>query len=154
MNTSFSSLHNGQPNASRRWPRMILYSLLLLAVPLALPSGMVFAAVGAWWAVKSGTVIFLPAGAVLLLAGLAILHRRSIADLVVLALATLATTAWWIAGSDSGSWVLRSLVELSSRSELMLGLLVIMLATLLFVRWHRLFSAPAERTPLAAAYVR
>lgn len=133
---------------------MILYVMLLLAVPVALPLGMVFAAIGAWLAIQSGSVIYLPVGAAILLAGLALLHGRSTADLVMLALVPLALAGWWIAGSDGRSWMQTSLVELSGRIELLLGMLVIMVAALLFAHWHRLFSGPAGRARLAAAYVR
>lgn len=133
---------------------MILYGMLLLAVPLALPLGMGFAAMGALLAVKSGSVIYLPVGAALLLAGLALLRGRSTADLVMLALVSLALAAWWLAGIDARSRMLTSLVELSSRIELMLGLLVVMVAALLFAQWHRSAAGPAAHARLAAAYVR
>lgn len=133
---------------------MILYGMLMLAVPMALPLGMGFAAMGALLAVKSGSVLYLPVGAAILLAGLALLHGRSTADLVMLALVVLALAAGWLAGSDGRSWMLRSLVELSGRIELMLGLLVIMVAAILFAHWYRLFSGQARRARLAAAYVR
>ena len=133
---------------------MVLYVMLMLVVPLALPLGMGFAAMGALLAVKSGSVIYLPVGAALLLAGLALLHGRSTGDLVMLALVSLALAAWWLAGIDARSRMLSSLVELSGRIELMLGLLVVMVAVLPFAHWRRLVSGPARRARLAAAYVR
>lgn len=123
-----------QPSkASIRWKHGILYSLLLLAVPVSLPLGMVAAAMGAWFAIQGGSLMYLPLGLVVLLAGLVIVRSHSISDFVVLVLLALATIGWSISGSETRSWLLSSVVELSGRIELLLGFLVIMVAALLIV---------------------
>lgn len=135
-------------NASTRWPRGILYGMLLLAVLVSLPLGMAIAAMGAWFAILGGSLIYLPVGLVILLAGLVILCSHSIADFFQLALLGLAMIAWSISGTDAKSWMLGSVVELSGRIDLLLGLLVIMVLALLTVywrrtHWHRPIAGPA-----------
>lgn len=133
---------------STRWPRGILYGMLLLAVLVSLPLGMVIAAMGAWFAVQGGSLIYLPVGLVILLAGLAIVRSHSIADFFLLALLALATIAWSISGFDARSRILSSVLELSGRVELLLGLLVIMVVAIFIVHWHRIFAVPAGRLRL------
>lgn len=133
---------------SIRWPRGILYGMLLLAVLVSLPLGMVIAAMGAWFAIRGGSLIYLPVGLVILLAGLAILRSHSIADFLLLALLGFAMIAWSISGIDARSWMLSSVVELSGRIDLLLGLLVTMVLAFFVVHWHRIFAGPAGRLRL------
>lgn len=134
--------------APLRWKRGILYGMLLLAVLISLPLGMVIAAMGAWFAIQGGSLMYLPLGLTILLAGLVILHNHSIADFLLLALLAFAMIVWSISGNDAKNRMLSSIVELPGRFELLLGLLVIMVVALLIARWHRPFAS------LAGPYVR
>ncbi|MDT8450332.1 MAG: hypothetical protein RQ847_09170 [Wenzhouxiangellaceae bacterium] len=134
MNQALQHRHR---KASTRWSRGILYGMLLLAVLVALPLGMAVAAIGAWFSIQGGSLIYLPLGLVILLTGLAIVHRQSIADLFLLALLAMAAIAWWISGNGAKSWLLGSLAELSGRSELLFGFLAIMVLALSAVHRRR-----------------
>gem|GEM_PF-3237472 len=137
-----------QQQASTHGSHRILHGVLLLAVLVSLPLGVVIGAMGAWFALKGGSLMYLPVGLVILLAGLAILRSRSITDFFMLVLLASAMIAWSISGVDARSWLLSSAVELSGRVDLLAGLLVIMVLTLLVVHWHRLFAGPAGRSRL------
>lgn len=100
--------------ASIRWKRGILYSLLLLVVPVSLPLGMVAAAMGAWFAIQGGSLIYLPLGLALLLAGIAIVRSRSIAAFALSAILLAAVIGWSISGNDARSRLVGSVVELSA----------------------------------------
>lgn len=127
-----------QPQAtSMPRPHRILYYMLLLAVLIALPLGMAVAAIGAWFSIQGGSLIYLPLGLVILLTGLAMVHRHSIADVFLLVLLALAAIAWWISGNDTKSWMLGSLAELSDRIDVLFGLLAIMVLALSAVRRRR-----------------
>lgn len=134
--------------ASIRWKHGILYSFLLLVVPVSLPLGMVAAAMGAWFAIQGGSLIYLPLGLALLLAGVAIVRSRSIADLSMLALLVFAAFGWSFSGSDVKSRLLSSLAELSGRFELLLGLLACLAVALVVLQWHRIAAAPTGRSRL------
>lgn len=115
----------------------ILYAMLLLAVLVSLPLGMVVAGIGAWFSIQGGSLLYLPIGLVILLTGLAIVHRHSITDLILLALLPLTAIAWWTSGSDDKTWMLNLIAELSGRIELLFGSLAIMLIALAAIYWYR-----------------
>lgn len=73
----------------------------------------------------------------ILLAALAILRSFSIADLVLLVAMVLAATGWLVAESDFKHRIVNALVELSSRTDLLFGMLAIMLVLLLLVQRRR-----------------
>lgn len=131
-----------QHEESTRWSHGMLYGMLLLAVPVSLPLGMASAAIGAWFAIQAGSPIFLPAGLVILLAALAVLRSRSVADFVFLVLALLALIGWSNSGHDARNWVQNSVAELSGRVDVLMGLLAIMVAALLSILWYRHVSVP------------
>lgn len=120
-----------------RWSHGILYGALLFAVLVSLPLGMTIAAVGAWFAIQGGSLIYLPLGLAILLAGLVILNSHSIADFLLLALLAFAMIAWSISGDDAKNRILSSVVELSGRIDLLVGLLAIMVVALLIAHWYR-----------------
>lgn len=56
-------------DTSTRWLRGILNEILLVAFPASLPLGMTILAMGAWFVIQRGSIIYLPTGLVILLAG-------------------------------------------------------------------------------------
>lgn len=123
--------------APKRRSHGILYGMLLLAVLVSLPLGIVVAGIGAWFSIQGGSLLYLPVGLVVLLTGLAIVHRHLITDLFLLAILAIIAIAWWTPGSDAKSWMLNLIAELSGRIELLFGSLTIMLIALAAIYWYR-----------------
>ncbi|MDT8410131.1 MAG: hypothetical protein RQ741_11070 [Wenzhouxiangellaceae bacterium] len=137
MNLASQSNEPRPQQSSTREPRGILYGMLVLAVPVWLPLGMVVAAIGAWFALQGGSLGYLSVALGIVLAGLAVVRSHSIADFILLVMLVFAVLAWSISGADSRTWMLGLLVELSGRIDLLLGLLLILVLALSLVLWRR-----------------
>lgn len=126
-----------QQETTTRWKRGLLHGMLLLAVMVALPLGMATAAMGAWFAIQGGSLMYLPLGLAILLAGLVVVRSHSIPDFTLLALVACAVIVWLISGIDTRSWMQNSVLDLSGRIDLLFGLLAIMLVALAATYWCR-----------------
>lgn len=133
-----------QTKEKPRWKRGILYGMLLLAVMVALPLGMATAAAGAWFAIKGGSLMYLPFGLVIVLTGLVVVRSHSIADFTLLALLACALIAWLISGIEARNWMQDSLHDLSGRIDVLFGLLTILLVALVAMNWDRSVAVPAS----------
>lgn len=121
-----------------------LFGLVLLAVLVSFPLGMLTAATGAWFAIRGGSLLYLPLGLAFMLAGLAVLRSRSIADLIFLIILVAALIAWLGSGIDAKTRLLSSATALYGRVDLLFGLLVMMVTALFILHWSWIFARPVH----------
>lgn len=128
-------------------PRQVgyLYGLVLLAVLIAFPLGLLTAATGAWFAIRGGSLLYLPLGMAFMLAALAVLRSHSIADFIFLLIMVAALIAWLSSGLEAKARLMSSTAVLYGRVDLLLGLLMMMVATLFILNWSWIFARPVKR---------
>lgn len=125
-------------------------AMMLFAVA-AFPLGMLVAAVGAWYAMKSGSFLNLPIAFLVLVACLALVQRHDASDFIALAMLATGLSAWFLMGSASRSLLIERGVELSSRISLLTGLLLSLFLLLVLRVVRRTRVARASRAVLRAS---
>ena len=126
----------------------ILVLLLVIAVPLL---GLVAAAIGTWHALAAGSIFYLALGVIILLMALAIFQSHKKGDLTLLVLLLTGAAAWFLIDAQTQARLLGWAEGLAARTELLTGLLVLMVIALVLIYAFRLITRPATRFRLALA---
>lgn len=126
-------------------PRGVMYGLMLILAMVTPVLGLAVAAIGAWLALLAGSIYYLPLGLMILLAGMAILRSPLVA---IIGFAVIATLAGLVAVMDDKGWIPAWTVDLASRMDLMIGMLVLMVLAFMIVHWQRFFTTPLGHSRL------
>lgn len=118
-------------------PRGVMYGLMLVLAMVSPVLGLAVAAVGTWLALLAGSIYYLPLGLMILLAGMAILRSPLAA---IIGLAVIATLVWSVNVMDDKGWIPAWTVDLASRMDLLIGMLVLMVLAFIIVHWQRYFT--------------
>ena len=131
--------------------RFIQFALALLLVLVAPLLGLLAAAIGTWHAIVAGSIFYLPLGLVIVLMVLAIIQCHKTGDIALLTVMVAGAVTWFLAGGQTQTRLLEWVESLVGRTELLAGLLVLMVMWLVMLYTFRLVPARATRLKLALA---
>lgn len=129
---------------------LVFISALVSAVVAPL-LGLAAAGIGTWHALVAGSIFYMPLGLIIMLMGLAILHSHNKWDLWLLGLLVVGAATWYYVGGQDWTRMLGWAEGLAVHTELLAGLLVLLVMALVLVYVFRFIAMSAARSRQALA---